>query len=44
MPRTGDRPIISSYRSRIDSGRQDWSEILKGVTPEAVAKVLLQPR
>ncbi len=23
---------------------QDWSEILKGATPEAVAKALLQPR
>ena len=23
---------------------QDWSEVLKGATPEAVAKALLQPR
>jgi hypothetical protein len=24
--------------------KQDWSEILKGATPEKVAKALLQPR
>ena len=23
---------------------QDWSEVLKGATPEAVARALLQPR
>ena len=23
---------------------QDWTEVLKGATPEAVAKALLQPR
>ena len=23
---------------------QDWSEVLEGATPEAVAKALLQPR
>ncbi len=26
------------------SATQDWTEVLKGATPEAVAKALLQPR
>ncbi len=27
-----------------DGPTQDWSEVLKGATPEAVAKALLQPQ
>lgn len=27
-----------------DGKTQDWSEVLKGATPEAVARALLQPR
>ena len=27
-----------------DGATQDWSKVLKGATPEAVAKALLQPR
>ena len=27
-----------------DGATQDWSEVLKNATPEAVAKALLQPR
>ena len=31
--------------SRPPNGKpQDWSKVLKGATPEAVAKALLQPR
>ena len=27
-----------------DGATQDWSEVLKGATPEAVAEALLKPR
>ena len=27
-----------------DGATQDWTEVLKGATPEAVAKALLQPQ
>ena len=36
------RPACAPQPS--DRPPQDWSEILKGATPEAVAKALLQPR
>ena len=35
---------MSDVKTDMKTDKQDWSEMLKGATPEAVAKALLQPR
>lgn len=38
------KPKRRDPRKASASPKADWSELLKGATPEAVAKALLQPR